>query len=76
MIPRWISYTLESNFCCEALKRALEGSCPEYFNTDIINSLQSVRREIKAIKEAQERTEEELHLLKQSILDEPFGGEL
>lgn len=76
MIPRWISYTLESNFCCEALKGALDGSCPEYSNTDIVNSLQSVQREIKAVKEAQERTEEELHFLKQSILDRAFGGEL
>ena len=76
MILRWKSHTLESNFYCEALKMALEGSCPEYSNTDIVNSLQLVQREIKAIKEDQERTEEELHLLKQSILDEAFGGEL
>ncbi len=29
-----LSNTLESGFCCEALKEALEGDCPEYFNTD------------------------------------------
>jgi len=34
-IVSWrISTTLESNFCCEALKEALERGQPEYFNTD------------------------------------------
>jgi len=34
-IVSWrISTTLESNFCCEALKEALERGKPEYFNTD------------------------------------------
>ena len=29
-----LSDTLESGFCCEALKEALESGCPEYFNTN------------------------------------------
>ncbi len=29
-----LSNTLESGFCCEALKEGLESGCPEYFNTD------------------------------------------
>jgi putative transposase len=34
-IVSWkISNTLETDFCCEALKEALEGGKPEYFNTD------------------------------------------
>ena len=34
-IVSWrISNTLETDFCCEALKEALERGTPEYFNTD------------------------------------------
>jgi len=34
-IVSWrISNTLETDFCCEALKKALERGNPEYFNTD------------------------------------------
>lgn len=34
-IVSWrISNTLEADFCCEALKEALERGSPEYFNTD------------------------------------------
>jgi len=34
-IVSWrISNTLETDFCCEALKEALERGKPEYFNTD------------------------------------------
>jgi putative transposase len=34
-IVSWrISNTLETDFCCEALKEALKGKKPEYFNTD------------------------------------------
>lgn len=34
-IVSWqISMTLETDFCCEALRAALTGGAPEYFNTD------------------------------------------
>jgi putative transposase len=34
IISWWLANTLEPEFCCEALKEALESGCSEYFNTD------------------------------------------
>ncbi len=34
IISRQLANTLETGFCCEALKEALESGCPEYFNTN------------------------------------------
>jgi type I restriction enzyme S subunit len=70
---KWIG---QAGFNTEALGKLLIPLPLIEEQRQIVDYLESVQEKIKAIKKAQERTEGDLRLLEQSILDRAFRGEL